>query len=139
MNLNLRKKSRICLVQALYSWQISKNNFKDIKKHFYKKYIKKIDINYFNEIFYGIIINKKKIDFLIKPYILKNINKLGEIEKSILRISFYELLKRKEIPYKVIINEGIELAKKFGSKKSYKFINGVLDKAAFNMRLNIKK
>ncbi|CAL4323378.1 Transcription antitermination protein NusB [Buchnera aphidicola (Chaitophorus populicola)] len=134
MKIYLRKNSRICIVQALYSWQISHNNSNEIKNFFYEKYKKKIDFKYFQEVFIGMIKNKIKIDNLIKPYVLRNLNRLSEVEKSILRMSFYELLKRKDIPYKVIINEGIEIAKIFGSKDSHKFINGVLDKAAFKIR-----
>jgi N utilization substance protein B len=134
MKIYLRKNSRICIVQALYSWQISHNNSNEIKNFFYEKYKKKIDFKYFQEVFIGMIKNKIKIDSLIKPYVLRNLNRLSEVEKSILRMSFYELLKRKDIPYKVIINEGIEIAKIFGSKDSHKFINGVLDKAAFKIR-----
>ncbi|CAL4323132.1 Transcription antitermination protein NusB [Buchnera aphidicola (Periphyllus testudinaceus)] len=134
MNIYLRKNARTCIVQALYSLQISNNKISDIKKYFYKKNKKKIDIHYFNEIFTGTAKNKKKIDILIQPYIIKNSNRLGEIEKSILRMSFYELLERIDIPYKVIINEGIEISKIFGSKDSHKFINGVLDKAAYKIR-----
>ncbi|MCW5197532.1 transcription antitermination factor NusB [Buchnera aphidicola] len=134
MKIYLRKNSRIRIVQALYSWQLSNNKSYQIKNFFYKKYKKKIDFKYFNEIFLGIIKNKIKIDNLIKPCILRNLNRLSEVEKSILRMSVYELLKRKDIPYKVIINEGIEIAKIFGSKDSHKFINGVLDKIAIKIR-----
>ncbi|CAL4323117.1 transcription antitermination factor NusB [Buchnera aphidicola] len=135
MKIDLRKNARTCVVQALYAWKISKNDFNEIKIFFIKKNEKKIDINYFEDIFIGIVINKKKIDSLIQPYILKNINRIGKIEKSILRMSFYELLKRKDIPYKVVINEAIELSKIFCSHNSHKIINGVLDKAAYKIRL----
>ncbi|WP_343183444.1 transcription antitermination factor NusB [Buchnera aphidicola] len=134
MNIYFRKKARQCIVQALYSWQLSNNKILDIKKYFYKKNKKNMDIKYFNEIFIGVVKNKKKIDLLIQPYILKNLNRIREIEKSILRMSFYELIKKIDIPYKVIINEGIEISKIFGSKDSHKFINGILDKAAYTIR-----
>ncbi|CAL4323026.1 transcription antitermination factor NusB [Buchnera aphidicola] len=134
MKIYLRKNSRTRIVQALYAWKLSKNNFQKIKHDFNKKNTKKIDKNYFNEIFTGIVLNKKKIDLLIKPYILKNLNRLGKIEKSILRMSFYELLYKRDIPYKVIINEAIEISKIFCSENSHKIINGVLDKAAFKIR-----
>lgn len=130
MKIYLRKNARIRIVQALYAWQLSNNDIYEIKISFYKKYKKKIDFKYFNEIFTGIIKNIIKIDNLIEPYILRNLNRLSKIEKSILRMSVYELLKKKDIPYKVIINEGIEISKIFGSKDSHKFINGVLDKIA---------
>ncbi|BGI51531.1 MAG: transcription antitermination factor NusB [Buchnera aphidicola (Ceratovacuna japonica)] len=134
-----RTKARKCAVQLLYSWQISKNYIKDIEKQFIKeKKTKGADLIYFHEIISGISKNYIYIDKLIKKYISKKIKKLGQVEKAILRISFYELIQRYDIPYKVTINEGIELAKHFGSETSHKFINGILDKAAFYIRTKKK-
>lgn len=130
-----RRKARACALQILYSWEISRNNIKEIAIHFLKERNQKnIDITYFYELIFGITSNCKNIDNLMKPYLFRSLKELGQIEKAILRISFYELYKRKDIPYKVSINEGIELAKLFGSKDSHKFINGVLDKAALKIR-----
>ncbi|WP_343188996.1 transcription antitermination factor NusB [Buchnera aphidicola (Chaitoregma tattakana)] len=130
-----RSKARACAVQLLYSWQISKNYIKDIENQFLKeKKTKGIDLIYFHEIISGISKHYIHLDNLIKQYISKKNHKIGQIEKAILRISFYELTKRYDIPYKVAINEGIELAKHFGSAKSHKFINGILDKAAHYIR-----
>ncbi|WP_343184215.1 transcription antitermination factor NusB [Buchnera aphidicola (Ceratovacuna keduensis)] len=135
MNMKSRRKARKCAVQLLYSWQISKNYIKDIENQFIKeKKTKGADLIYFHEIISGISKNYIYLDNLIKKYISKKINKIGQVEKAILRISFYELTKRYDIPYKVAINEGIELAKYFGSSKSHKFINGILDKAANYIR-----
>ncbi|CAL4322606.1 Transcription antitermination protein NusB [Buchnera aphidicola (Drepanosiphum platanoidis)] len=135
-----RRKTRKYIVQALYSWQISKNKIQDIKIYFLKKKkFFKIDTKYFKNILIGVIKNIKKIDFLIKNFIFRNIKQLGEIEKAVLRMSFYELFHRKDIPYKVVINEGIESVKKFGSKDSYKFINGVLNKVVKKIHLIKKK
>lgn len=128
-----RRKAREIALQSLYSWQISKNNLLEIKNYIFKENnIKKIDLIYFNEIFYGVIQEIINLDNIIAIYLHKNIKELGEIEKSILRISIYEIKNRKDVPNKVIINEGIELAKKFGTYKSYKFINGILDKVIKN-------
>ncbi|XBC38074.1 MAG: transcription antitermination factor NusB [Buchnera aphidicola (Floraphis choui)] len=133
-----RRKARECAVQALYSWQLSNNNINDIESQFYKKNnIQEIDKNYFHELIIEITNNQQYLDSLMTPYLSRTINELGQIEKAILRISFYELKKRHDIPYKVTINEGIELAKLFGAEESHKFINGVLDKAAANIRNHI--
>ncbi|QCI22297.1 transcription antitermination factor NusB [Buchnera aphidicola] len=130
-----RRKARACALQILYSWEISHNNIKDSAIEFLKERNKKnIDLEYFHELIFGITQNCKNIDNLMKPYLFRSLKELGQIEKAILRISFYELYNRKDIPYKVSINEGIELAKLFGSKDSHKFINGVLDKAAIKIR-----
>lgn len=129
-----RRKARETALQALYSWQISRNNLSIIKNYIFKdNNIKKIDLIYFNDIFYGVIQEIIHLDNIIAIYLHKNIKELGEIEKSILRISIYEIKKRKDVPHKVIINEGIELAKKFGTYKSHKFINGILDKVIKNI------
>ncbi|CAL4043630.1 Transcription antitermination protein NusB [Buchnera aphidicola (Anoecia corni)] len=130
-----RRKAREYAVQLLYSWQLSNNNIKDNIDYFFLEYDNKnVDIEYFYELILGVTNNYKHIDKLISPYLSRDLKKLGEIEKAILRISFYELLKRNDIPYRVSINEGIELAKSFGAEKSHKFINGVLDKAAIALR-----
>ncbi|HXK00515.1 MAG TPA: transcription antitermination factor NusB [Buchnera sp. (in: enterobacteria)] len=139
MNPNARRKARECIIQVLYSWQISKNNIYYIISQFLEdQNIKTIDINYFNELIIGIVKHSQYIDELIRPYLSRTLEDVGQIEKAILRLSFYELLKRSDIPYKVSINEGIELAKSFGAADSHKFINGVLDKAAGKLRVNKK-
>ncbi|AAO27120.1 N utilization substance protein B [Buchnera aphidicola str. Bp (Baizongia pistaciae)] len=132
-----RRKAREYAVQALYSWQISKNDIYDVINHFKKnKTINEIDQIYFYELIIGITKNLKYLDELMRPYLSRTIQELGQIEKAILRISFFELDKRYDIPFKVTINESIELAKLFGAKDSHKFINGVLDKASLKLRKN---
>lgn len=130
MNPQKRRQARKLSVQTLYAWQISKNNsISEIKKYILKQNLNvKIDILYFHNIINGVINNIIYLDKLISLYINRKINTLDYIEKIILRISIYEMFKRSDIPNKVVINEGIELAKIFGSSKSHKFINGVLDK-----------
>lgn len=135
-----RRKAREYAVQVLYSWQISKNNIHDILQEFKnQKKNKEVDYIYFTEIIIGVFENIKILDKLMEPYLSRTINELGQIEKAILRISFFELEKRKDIPYKVTINESIELAKLFGAKDSHKFINGVLDKASYKFKIHKKK
>ena len=137
MQPNARRKARECIIQILYSWQLSKNNINDIQSNFLEdNNMNGIDIIYLHELVTGVVKNYHNIDQLIKPYLSRSLEEVGQIEKAILRLSFYELLKRSDVPYKVSINESIELAKSFGAKKSHKFINGVLDKAALEFRKN---
>jgi transcription antitermination protein NusB len=139
MKPNSRRKARECIIQVLYSWQLSKNNIYYIISQFLEEQnIKKMDINYFNELVIGIVEHCQYIDELIRPYLSRTLEDVGQVEKAILRLSFYELLKRSDIPYKVSINESVELAKSFGAEDSHKFINGVLDKAAWKLRINKK-
>ncbi|QCI24503.1 transcription antitermination factor NusB [Buchnera aphidicola (Muscaphis stroyani)] len=136
MKPSFRRKARACALQMLYSWEISKNEIKNSAVQFLKEKNKKnIDIPYFYELIVGITFDCENIDNLMQPYLSRTLKELGQIEKAILRISFYEMYKRTDIPYKVSINEGIELAKLFGSEDSHKFINGVLDKAALKIKL----
>lgn len=79
--------------------------------------------------------NTAYLDGLMKPYLSRLLEELGG-RKAVLRIALYELSKRSDVPYKVAINEAIELAKSFGAEDSHKFVNGVLDKAAPVIRPN---
>ncbi|CUR53688.1 N utilization substance protein B [Serratia symbiotica] len=124
-----RHRARECTVQALYSWQISKNNIKDVENQFLMEQdLNGVDISYFRKLFSGVIMNICILDKLMNPYLSRKLNELGQIEHAILRIALFELKIQNNIPYKVVINEAIELAKTFGAKDSHKFINGVLDK-----------
>ncbi|VFP84086.1 Transcription antitermination protein NusB [Candidatus Erwinia haradaeae] len=139
MNPAFRRRARECAVQALYAWQMSKNDIIDIEHQFLAEQdIDNMDISYFREIISGIVTDGAYLDKLMQPYISRHINDLGQVEKAILRIALFELNKRWDVPYKVAINEGIELAKVFGAEDSHKFINGVLDKVALEIRPNRK-
>ncbi|MGV3345531.1 transcription antitermination factor NusB [Enterobacteriaceae bacterium LUAb1] len=130
-----RRRARKCVLQALYSWQLSSNDIADVEHQFLEEQnVNDIDIAYFRELLTGIAINSRYLDELMEPHLSRSLNELGQVEKAILRLSVYELSKRSDIPYKVAINEGIELAKVFGAEESHKFINGVLDKIAPKIR-----
>lgn len=125
-----RRLARLCTLQALYSWQLSKNDRKMIVNYIvYYQNIQNFNISYFYELYMGIVKCISELDNLMIPYLSRDFNKLDYIEYSVLLIALFELTKRNDIPYKVAINEAIELSKIFGSdEKSYKFINGVLDR-----------
>ena len=78
--------------------------------------------------------NHIEIDKQFEPYLDRKLNELNSIELIALRIGTYELLKRTDVPYKVAINEAVELSKIFGSEDGYKYVNGVLDKVAQQLR-----
>ena len=113
-----RRRARECAVQALYSWQLSQNDIADVEYQFLAEQdVKDVDVLY---------------------YLSRLLEELGQVEKAVLRIALFELSKRSDVPYKVAINEAIELAKTFGAEDSHKFVNGVLDKAAPVIRPNKK-
>ncbi len=126
-----RRRARECAVQAIYSWQLSGNPIAEVEYEFIAEQdMSDVDVNYFRELLSGVATNATKLDQLMAPYLSRQLEELGQVEKAILRVSMFELSFREDVPYKVAINEGIELAKVFGAEDSHKFVNGVLDKAA---------
>ncbi|MBO5392755.1 MAG: transcription antitermination factor NusB, partial [Pseudomonas sp.] len=93
-----------------------------------------VDAAYFREILHGVPAHKGEIDAALVPCLDITIEELDPVELSVLRLSTWELIKRVDVPYRVVINEGIELAKVFGSTDGHKFVNGVLDKLAPRLR-----
>lgn len=129
-----RRLARSCTLQALYSWQLSKNDITMIMQYIiFSQNIQNFDVSYFYELYMGIINCASELESLIIPYLSRDFKKIDYIEHSVLLIALFELTKRCDVPYKVVINEAIELAKIFGSEKSHKFINGVLDKVVSNL------
>ncbi|WP_308822540.1 transcription antitermination factor NusB [Sodalis praecaptivus] len=134
-----RRRARECAVQALYSWQLSHNDIADIEVQFLAEQdMSDVDVAYFCELYAGAATNAQELDKLMAPYLSRQLEELGHVERAVLRIALFELSKRQDVPYKVAINEAIELAKTFGAEESHKFINGVLDKVAPEIRPNRK-
>ena len=133
---NPRRRARECAVQAIYSWQISRNDLADVESSFLAEQdMKGVDSKYFRELLNGVAKNTAELDEKMTPYLTeRTVDELGQVELAVLRIAIYELMKRHDVPYKVVINEAIDLAKTFGAEESHKFINGVLDKIAPTIR-----
>lgn len=135
MKPSARRKARELAVQAVYSWQMSGNAVEQIEVSMATgTNMAKVDMSYFQELLRAVVRDTEKLDLAIKPYLGRLPEELDPVEKAILRISCYELTARIDVPYKVVINEAIELAKSFGAEESHKFINGVLDKAVKTLR-----
>jgi N utilization substance protein B len=138
-----RRNARRYALQALYQWQMAGTNMHDIESEFFRYHIDKpLDKVYFNELIYGILEEKTLIDDTMQAFLGRPLNELDPIELAVLRVATYELLKRPDVPYRVIINEALELTKKFGSVEGHKFVNGVLDRIARKIRsveINMKK
>jgi N utilization substance protein B len=130
-----RRLAREFAVQAVYSWQMSKNPVEQIELSIVTSNdMKKVDTEYFLELLRAVVKDCAELDKKMKPYLGRLPEELDPVEKAILRIATYELVVRIDVPYKVVINEAIELAKSFGAEESHKFINGVLDKAIKTLR-----
>lgn len=131
-----RHNARRYALQAMYQWQIAGTSMDVIESEFLHYHIdKKLDLNYFKELVHGVPKFLQEIDHEMQPFLGRPLNEIDPIELSVLRISIYELIKRPDVPYRVIINEALELTKKFGSIEGYKFVNGVLDRIAKKNRV----
>jgi N utilization substance protein B len=130
-----RRKARKLAVQAVYSWQLSQNSMSDIEAQFLTDNdTSKIDVEYFSALVRGVAGQSQSLDLAIEPFLDRPLNDLDHIEHAVLRLAAYELRDRLDVPYKVAINEAIELAKAFGADDSHRFVNGVLDKAINSLR-----
>lgn len=130
-----RRRAREMALQGVYSWMLSNNDVASIELNLATtNEMGKVDMPYFQELLQGSIKQVADLDVAIKPYLGRLPEELDPIEKAILRIATYELTQRIDVPYKVVINEAIELAKVFGAEESHKFVNGVLDKAVRTLR-----
>lgn len=130
-----RRKARHYAVQALYQWQMAGSTLNDIEAEFRTDYdFKKVDGEYFHELLHTIPASINELDAAMTPHLDRELREVGPVELAVLRLAMYELKHRIDIPYKVVINEAVSLAKKFGANESHKFINGVLDKSACDLR-----
>ena len=128
-----RRKARRLALQAIYSWQLSGNNAGEIELEFLTNHdIKGVDVEYFKTLFSGVVAAKDDVDDAYRPYL--NREEVDQIDRALLRLATYELKYQSETPYKVIMNEAIELAKAFAADDSHKFVNGVLDKTVARLR-----
>ena len=126
-----RRRARECAVQALYSWAISGNAPEQVELAFVvDQDLICVDKPYFTRLFRQTVVNVDTVDFTMSHYLDRELNELDPIERAILRLAVYELQFEPDVPYKVAINEAIEVAKVFGAEESHKYINGVLDKIA---------
>ena len=139
MNPGQRHRARHFAMQALYQWEITKELASVIEEQFLEDQPvdDKTDKEYLHQLIVGTITHVDEIDKTYKPYLnSRSIEDLDMLDKSILRLATYELLfQSKDVPYRVIINEAILLAKDFAAQDSHKFVNGVLDKVVKNMQL----
>ncbi len=144
-----RRNARRFALQAIYSWQITRENVAEIEAQFLAagKYEEEehqvdepllrspeTDIDYFRDLLVGVVLHHQELDSKMRPYLSRPIQDLDDMEHALLRLAMYEMCKREDVPFKVVINEAIELAKRFGAEDSHKFVNGVLDKAVPTLR-----
>ena len=127
-----RRKARHFAVQALYQWQLAGADLAQIEAEFRADNdMSKVDMEYFHDILHGVPRDKSLLDDKVSPLLVdRRLDEMTPVELAIVRLGAYEMMRRIDVPYKVVINEAIELAKTFGATDGHKFINGVLDKMA---------
>ena len=130
-----RSKTRRFLLQAMYQAELTREEYGSVAETFIVDHdMKRADLNYFREVLEGIHSNIEQLSILIELKLERAFAELDPIEKSILLLGAYELKSRLEVPYKVVINEGVELAKAFGATESFRLINSVLDELSKELR-----
>ena len=136
INKRARVKARRNAVQALYQWMLTDTDVSEIIKEFESDDHKlaKADIDYFKSLIRGVIKHQNDLEKHFHSLIDRQIEELDAIERAILLIGCYEMEHHIELPYRIVVNESVELAKTFGAEESHKYINGVMDKIARVLR-----
>jgi len=128
-NIWRRRRTRRALVQALYKWHMTNTVLEDILVEFHQGgSLLRADKSFFSEILGHAVCSNAVLQSTILPYLDREYDRLDFVEQAILELATAEFDLRKDIPYRVIIDEYVELAKTFGAQDSFKYINGVLDK-----------
>jgi N utilization substance protein B len=130
-----RRRSREFALQGLYQWQLARKDAVMIAAEVAEREeFQKADTAYFRTLLNGAIDNAGELEARIAPHLDRRLEALSPIERSILLLGGYELMRELEVPYRVVINEAVELAKMYGGTDGHKFVNGVLDKLAAELR-----
>jgi len=130
-----RTRARRLAMQALYQWDMSGNNLSDIEAQFVEEEgFGKADADYFHELLHEVPAKLDEVEEAFAPYLDRPVKEIDPVERAVLRMASYELMTRIDVPYKVIINEAVNLTKKFGAEQAHKYVNGVLDHTARKLR-----
>jgi N utilization substance protein B len=130
-----RRKAREFAVQGLYQWKLTGGDASAILSQLREeKEFPKIDEEHLAALLRGVTSQEQELDALVAPYLDRPAGELSPVEHAILLLAAYEMSRHPEIPYRVVINEAVELAKTYGGTDGHKFVNGVLDKLAAQVR-----
>lgn len=130
-----RRKSRKVAMQAVYQWQMTGVDLAPLQQEYrLAGALKKADEAFFSALVEGALRNTDELDALLGPVLDRGVNELDRVELAVLRLGVFELKHRIDVPYRVVIDEYVELAKGYGAEDSHKYINGVLDRLAADLR-----
>lgn len=134
-NRSPRHRARELALQGIYQWRITAGDEAKIEKQIHaEKNLGRYDKELFSKLLRGALDQHANIEALIAPHLDRTLDELSPVEFAVLLLGAFELAKHPEVPYKVVINESVELAKTFGGTDGHKFVNGVLDKLAPQLR-----
>ena len=130
-----RRRSRELVLQGLYQRRLAGNDARDVRVQLEEsKGFERADAAYFEELWRGLANDADAVVERLAPALDRKPAELSPIERAILAIGAWELEHRPDIPYRVVINEAVELAKSYGGTDGHKFVNGVLDRHATGVR-----
>ncbi|MBS0558303.1 MAG: transcription antitermination factor NusB [Proteobacteria bacterium] len=130
-----RSRSRRRAAQAVYAWQIGGNPMREVIEEFrHEQDMEIADLPYFEDLLRGVEAHCAELDAGLAPYLDRDMAQVDPLERAVLRLAAYELRHRPDVPYRVVLNEAIEIAKRFGAEHGHTYVNGVLDKAARQWR-----
>ena len=130
-----RARARRRALQAVYAWQMSGGEVGQVIAQFAHEQAHEIaDLEYFDDLVRGVVRHRASLDEALFGYLDRTVEEVDPIERAVLRLSAYELIHRLDVPYRVVLNEAIEIAKRFGSEHGHTYVNGVLDRAAAEWR-----
>jgi len=130
-----RHRSREFALQGLYQWQLTRTDPAAIVRQLAEgRGFDRIDAAYFRDLLEGTVAAVEELERAIAPHLDRELERLSPVERSILLLAGYELAHHPEVPFRVVVNEAVELAKTYGGTDGYRFVNGVLDKLATRLR-----
>jgi len=128
-----RHKAREAAVQALYQWQLTEQ-LPNEEQFIFDHQLDGVDLEYFHHLVSEIPTHMHELDDQLLPHLDREVGEVDPVERAILRLGAYELEFQLQVPYKVVLDEAVELARTFGAEHGYKFVNAVLDKVALKLR-----
>jgi N utilization substance protein B len=135
IDLAARSRARRRALQAVYAWQLSGNPMPRVVAQFeHEQEMEVADLEYFKDLVAGVERERAALDLKLRGFLDREVDEVDPIERAVLRIAAYELLHRVDVPYRVVLNEAIEVAKRFGSENGHTYVNSVLDHAAADWR-----
>jgi N utilization substance protein B len=133
--INGKRRARKLALQSLYQWFMAGDDLTSIEAQFHAmNNMEKVDIEYYRRLLYGVPKELPSIEFSLQTVLDRSIAQLNPVELTILRLCTFELLHCLEIPYRVILDESVSLAKAFGSQDGHRYVNGVLHNLAQTVR-----